>query len=601
MMNMNDGSQLCAFSTIFLCLAGISQAQTITIADHGNAEVDIVLAADASIPAHHAADELASFLNQVTGAVFTINHDINHNQAHILIGENAAKLADPTFSTNGLGKDGMIIRTLGSNLILAGTEPRGTLYAVYSFLEDEVGCRWWTSTESTIPVKPTLTVSNLNINYTPPLEYRESFWFDAFDGDWGVRNKCNGNAFRLDEAHGGKISYIGFVHTAYQLIPPKKYFKDHPEWFSLIDGKRTYENGQLCLTNEAMRRELVKNLKALLRAHPEAKITSVSQNDNHHPCQCDACKAIDAEEGSPSGTLLRFVNKVAADIEDEFPDVSVSTLAYQYTRHPPKITRPRRNVIIRLCSIECSFVKPLTDDRNKSFRDDIVGWSNIADRLYIWDYVTNFRHYLIPHPNLRVLGPNIRFFTDHHARGILEQGGYTSPGTEMAALRAWVIAKLLWNPTLNDKDLINEFLNGYYGKAADPIRIYLDNLHDSAESVGDFVGFYDRASKINVLSLPLLTKSLNLFKQAEEAVADQPEIHKRVLIAELPVVYSFLVRWDILKKQAADSNLPWPVDNDIKAVHQRFLMLASLAGVTRIGESYGLDSLQKEVDEIANR
>jgi hypothetical protein len=172
----------------------------------------------------------------------------------------------------------------------------------------------------------------VDIRFVPRLEYRESFWFDALDGDWAVRNKCNGNSDRLDAARGGKHTYEGFVHTFYGLIPPDRYFKDHPEWFSEIGGQRTAANAQLCLTNEEMRAELVKNLKERLRANPAATIASVSQNDCFNPCQCARCAAGDQEEGSPAGALLRFVNAVAAEIEPEFPNVAIDTLAYQYTR-----------------------------------------------------------------------------------------------------------------------------------------------------------------------------------------------------------------------------------------------------------------------------
>ena len=215
-----------------------------------------------------------------------------------------------------------------------------------------------------------------------------------------------------------------------------------------------------------MRKELVKNLKERLRNNPAATIASVSQNDWHGNCQCPNCAAIEKEEGSPAGLMLRFVNAVAADIEPEFPNVAISTLAYQYTRKPPAVTKPRHNVIVQLCSIECSFCKPLADERNKAFRDDIIGWSKICDRLYIWDYTTNFRHYVMPHPNLRVLGPNVKFFADHNVKGIFEQGAYQSYGSEMAELRAWVLAKLLWDPSRDGEKLTNEFIEGYYGPAA---------------------------------------------------------------------------------------------------------------------------------------
>ncbi len=205
-----------------------------TIAEKGVAKAVIVIAEDACEPEQHAAAELADFLQQITGAKFDIVHPPAAKRSRLLVGPKAAKSATADFSTDGLGADGIIIRTVGNDLILAGGHPRGTLYAVYTFLEDHLGCRWWSSTESTISKKPTLKVGKLDVRYVPVLEYREPFWFDAFDGNWAVRNKSNGNRPLLDEKRGGKHSYQGFVHTFYPLIPPKTYFKEHPEWFSEI-------------------------------------------------------------------------------------------------------------------------------------------------------------------------------------------------------------------------------------------------------------------------------------------------------------------------------------------------------------------------------
>ena len=106
----------------------------------------------------------------------------------------------------------------------------------------------------------------------------------------------------------------------------------------------------------------------------------MSQNDNRNYCTCDKCAASDVREGSPAGTLLRFVNAVADDIAKDYPDVVIDTLAYQYTRPVPKITRPRPNVCVRLCSIECCFSHPLDDDtcaQNAAFHRDIVAWNEV--------------------------------------------------------------------------------------------------------------------------------------------------------------------------------------------------------------------------------
>ena len=525
------------------------------IAENGKAEVVIVVAADAPPPNQYAASQLADFLKQITGAEYGILNDAPSEKKRLLIGPKAALLADKKFSTQSLGSEGIVIKIVEMDIIIAGAGTRGTLYAVYTFLEDYLGCRWWSSKVSMIPKKDTIILGDLDVCYVPPLEYRESFWFDAFDIDWAVRNKCNGNRYQLDEKRGGHHQYEGFVHTFYRLISPEKYFAQHPEWFSQIDGKRQHKRGQLCLTNEQMRLELVKNLKENLRKNPNATIASVSQNDWRGNCQCDKCAAVEKEEQSPAGLMLRFVNAVAADIEQEFPNVAVSTLAYQYTRKPPKLVKPRHNVIVRLCSIECSFSVPLSHERNKAFRDDIVGWSKICNRLYIWDYVTNFKHHILPHPNLQVLGPNVKFLVAHGAKGIFEQGAYTTNGAEMAELRAWVLAKMLWNPQLDDQKLIDEFLNGYYGPAGKHIKAYLDLMHDEVKKTGDWLGCFAgiEASNVNIgwqgktskfITFETLSRGLAYLKAAEESVADDAELRFRVQCAQLPVMYGFMMCWN---------------------------------------------------------
>jgi Domain of unknown function (DUF4838)/Glycosyl hydrolase family 67 N-terminus len=563
------------------------------LAESGQAKAVIVFSPDASEPVQHAAKELADFLEQISGGSFTVTDEAPRSGSRVYVGPQAAKQIDPTFLTGGLGHDGIIVKTVGDHLVLAGGQPRGTLYAVYTFLEDYLGCRWWSSTESTIPKKPTLEIGEINVRYTPILEYREPFWFDAHDGDWAVRNKCNGNSVRVDGVRGGKHRYEGFVHTFYPLIPPEKYFDAHPEWFSEIDGKRKTERGQLCLTNEAMRQELVKNLRTRLRANPTATIASVSQNDWHGNCQCAKCAAVEKEEGSPAGLMIRFVNAVAEDIEEEFPHVAISTLAYQYTRKPPLHVKPRDNVIVRLCSIEASFSVPLADERNKPFRDDIIGWSKICDRLYVWDYVTNFRHHIMPHPNLRVLGPNVKFFADHSVKGIFEQGAYTTNGAEMAELRAWVLAKLLWDPSRNGDALVNEFIEGYYGPAAPHIKAYLKVTHDALAKGRNWLGCFEKFTA-NFLSFDTLARGWEHLAKAEAAVRDDPDLHFRVQVAQLPVMYTIMMRWDEMRDAAQQAGVDWPMPDSIQETYDRFMVVAKKKNITRLDEwNEGFGNLDK--------
>jgi hypothetical protein len=583
--------RFCFGSLVVLCLVVCSTVfgQTLTLSTDGKTDYMIVVPTAASVPETTAARELQEHLGKVTGATLKIvpEEEAAIETPQIVIGPSARmKQLVPDVDVSTLGPDGILLKTVGKNLVLAGQSPRGTLYAVYTFLEDVVGCRWWTSTENFVPQKPTLTIPTQNVQYAPKLRYREAFYRDAIaTGVFAARCKCNGNQDPIPPEYGGRCIFCnpGFVHTFYLLLPPDKYFAQYPEWYSEIGGHRTHDNGQLCLSNEAMRKELVRNALTLLRQSPDSSYISISQNDCGGPCECPECKAIEKEEGAPSGLLLRFVNAVAADIEKEFPHVLVDTLAYRYTRQPPAITRPRSNVVVRLCSIECSFAQPLTSPTNDAFRKDIVGWSKIAPQLFVWDYVTNFSNYLLPHPNCHVVAPNIRFFVDHHTIGLFEQGDVGCAAGDFVRLRAWVIAHLLWNPDLDPHTLTQDFIRGYYGAAAPYVQAYRDLIDAASERCDKFVGCYTDCTS-RWLGLEDLNKATRLFDQAQQAVADDPVARERVRRDRLPLDYTWLTRYDALRRVAAEKHLEFLGPQNPQVACETFIRQAKDFGVEQFAE-----------------
>jgi hypothetical protein len=534
----------------------IGQAPGAMIAENGVARTVIVVDPKATATELFAARQLASSLQQITGASFEIRTDTKSPARAIFVGAGAAAAASfPHQPLAQLGDEELIIRSRGNRILLAGGRPRGTLYAVSRFLQDECGVRWWTPWASRIPHQPTLRIADMNIRAKPAFEYRDSFWQCALDSDWSWRNFCNGQSSNLNPEQGGGINYKYFVHSFNKLVPPDKYFAPHPEWYSLVKGHRTTNNAQLCLSNPELRDFVVEQVKQALRESPEARIISVSQNDCFNPCECVNCKTLDDAEGSHAGSIIAFVNYVAEKIEPEFPKVAVDTLAYKYTRKPPRTLRPRPNVIVRLCSIECNFREPLDHPSNASFAGDILGWGKLTDRLYIWDYVTDFAHYLQPFPNWFALGPNLRFFQAHHVRGVFEEGATGTFGAEMAEMRAWVLAQLLWNPQQDDHALIREFLDGYYGAAAPPLARYLELMQKA--SAGYNLGCYT-PSDAPFLHFETLAQAETLWQEAERAVANDGELLARVRQGHLAVQCVWLARWDALREECSHAGAAWP-------------------------------------------
>jgi hypothetical protein len=238
----------------------------------------------------------------------------------------------------------------------------------------------------------------------------------------------------------------------------------------------------------------------------------------------------------------------------------------------------------------------LADERNKKFRDDIVGWSKICNRLYIWDYTTNFRHYIMPHPNLLVLGPNVKFFVNHSVKGIFEQGAYTSNGAEMAELRAWVLAKLLWDPALDGQELIDEFIVGYYGPAGPHVKDYLQITHDAVEASGDHLGCFSQHTA-KFLSFETLSKGWERLKAAEDAVMDNPDLRFRVQLAQFPIMYTFMMRWEDMRQACEASGADWPMPESIGKTYENFMEVAKKNDVTRLNEwQEGFGALDKALE-----
>jgi hypothetical protein len=502
----------------------------------------IVIPDSATPQERHAAADLGSHLEHVTGEGLPIVTDSAvADRTPIVVGKSALlpKLGIQA-DFDSLGMEGITIETAGPALALLGNK-RGVLYACYTFLEDYLNCRWLAPDCTVLPGSGEFDLPAIRRRYLPHLEYRATDYPNSRDADWAVRNKMTSSVTELDEPRGGKVTYRGFVHTFNALVPPEIYFAEHPEYYSEINGVRVGpDRSQLCLTNPDVLRIAKLTVRQWIQESPEASIFSVSQNDWENYCQCSRCAALAEEEGSQIGPILHFVNAIADDIAKDYPEKTIDTLAYWYSRKPPRHVRPRPNVVIRLCTIECCFIHPLeSDPHNASFVDDIKGWSEVSNRLWIWDYVINYLHTVQPFPNLYVLKPNINFFINHGVTGIYEEANYFSPGGELAELRTYIIAKTLWDPSYDTDRAIDEFLGGYYAQAADPIRQYLDLVHREVPSIPDLhVRIY--ADPQSYLNPQLLGRCAALFDNAEEAVARDPTLLHRVRVARLPVIYAQL-------------------------------------------------------------
>lgn len=555
-------------------------AYTMVLAEGPVSLYRIILPVAATAQEEKAATVLQQHVLKITGAALPIVRDNETMYPYEIIIGQSKRLAQLGFSVilQTLEQDGFLLQTDSTRLLIAGGTGKGALYGVYTFLEKYLGCRLYAPGVKVIPQRDKLVIGKIYDQQVPRIRFRDTHYRITWDAEYIDWHKLS------HDEKGGRPDWGMWVHTFNALVPPEVYFKSHPEYFSMVKGKRIPT--QLCLSNPDVLPLVIGQLRQRIAQYPAAKYWSVSQNDNRDYCTCAQCKAIDDREGSPSGSIIQFVNAVA----DAFPDKVISTLAYEYGRHAPKTLRPRENVNIMLCSIEAFRHKPLTEDSaSADFVKDVDDWGKIAKDIIVWDYVIQFPNLISPFPNFHVLQPNIRFFAEHGVNALFEQGN-REVGGEFAALRAYMLSKCMWDPTLNGDSVMNDFLNGYYGAAAVPIRRYIDEMTEALRISGKPLRIFGSPNEaaVSYLRPALLNRYSALFDEALLLVATDPVLTERVRIARLPLEFAILEQ--AKKNYTGENGLfekqggKWEVRSDIRARVDPFVDWCVREGVTRVKE-----------------
>jgi len=555
----------------------------------------IVLSRAASPSEQRAADELQRFLFEMTSARLPLvddRHDVKGPMLLVGRSEAVERLRVPA-PWEKLGDEGFVLKSAGGHTILAGGRRRGTMYAVYEFLE-RLGCRWYTPDCARIPKRASIDLAGFDETHSPELEYRELYSGPSKDKDWAARNRVNGHFSALDESTGGKITYYPFGHSFYELVSPAKHFASHPEYFSFTGGARRTERAQLCLTNPDVIRLGIESVLRWIGEHPEATIYSVSQNDTEGWCECPNCLRVEQEEGGAhSGPVVRFVNAIAAEVSKKHPEKLIDTFAYSWTEAPPLRVRPHSNVRIRLAPIGLCQAHPYEQcSRNRFFLDRLKGWSQLTDHLYVWHYFTNFWQYQLPYPNLDELAADIPMYRRHGVVGMFLQGdigpGYT---TEFGELKSYLLAKLLWNPSADAGAIMREFLDAYYGAASPKVREYLELTHREVREAPRGKGKPIWTYKSPRLGPDFLPAAKGIFDGAEKAAASGA-VARRVRKARLSVDWTELLE---AKRFILRGDTWGPADPDLFWRRFREIMTEVRSyGLPRLHEWYGIEETERE-------
>lgn len=575
---------LCALTLALCSCSGGSR-----VIKDGKLRYRIVRSAQALPAEITAAERLSKYFELITGnPVETVTDETPAKGREIVLGLTGRDIPSVKAVRDTLGGEGYAILKKGKRIFVTGScenYGRGTLYGAFELLR-LMGCEFYATDTETVPSLNDLVLKKVNKVEKPAFEYRDVYWSAVWDKEISVKLHRNGNlAGQLPTEWGNGVFYAGqFVHTFSKLVPPEEYFEEHPEYFSEIDGVRTARHlySQLCVTNEDVFNITLAKVRQWLDENPDAKIVSVSQNDSFvigSYCTCPECQAIIDEEGSPMGPLLRFVNRIADSVKVTRPDVAVDVLAYQYSITPPKHTVPRDNVIVRYCTGGCNGHSIEECPNNVHAREHIERWGQICDRIYIWDYTTNFAQYLCPFPNFYTLKDNINFFKNNGVKGVFEQGMYQGGVSgEFGEMRAYVLARLLWNPDLDTDELIDGFMGAYYGAAAPKVRDYFDYIHKVIADSGRHFTLVQNCADIfdGLISDENLARMDKIWEEAIEAAEGKDKAHTRA--ANLS--------WRFYKMMSRRGE--WAPEESYADEEKRFYHDCNELGVTKLREGVNI-------------
>ena len=499
---------------IFLACFANATADDLVLVENGRSPYRIVIAVDATMQENYAAELLQQYVEQITGyRLPVVSDNVKVVETEIVIGFNSRlSHLGLDFTQEAFGREEFLIKSFGRKLVIVGGFPRGIPYAVNSLLTEEWGCRWFTPQLKRIPTTKRLTLPPTDRRYKPPFEWRNAFFWSGIDVDWSFHNHQHKRFTSLRPEQGWTGSLASdHAHTGHSLLSPEKYLKDHPDWFWEGKGEENRSNDWardrgwvgFCLTNPDVTAEAANNLlKHVDTRNGGDQFYIVSAMDNGDWCECKSCRAwhyretsgdLSADSGNwPHGALwLDFSARIHELIKDEPGAPKIMVLAYGYSPMPPVKPVDRKDLGVFYAELVNNQFQPLDHPSNQRFQDILAGWQRSVGTAYVWLYKNNFDMWSLVHPNMHTFAADFHYLRRVGVKGVFAQGnqmaiwGQRFSG-EMNELRAYLLARLMWNPDLDWRQERREFCAAYYGeKAGAIIEQYLDDLREqfAAQSV----------------------------------------------------------------------------------------------------------------------
>jgi len=417
------------------------------IVESGTPAAQIIIPADPTFFDTFAATELQKYLKLISTAeipVITEGQAGNSSYSFYLGKTKKASSDGITPSEEIMGRDGFEIKSVTGGMIIHGINELSPVFGVYELLERFFDVRWFIPGEQGeyYPVNKDLKIGQVSLIYKPSFRGR---W--GGNGEWSMHHRMNAY-IKAGERDAG-INWKWHFHTFVTLIPPDKYYADHPEFFALVKGKRivtdsrTHEN-QLCTSNPDVIKEVAKTLIDTLDSQPEIEIITLSPNDGGGFCECEKCRALD-EPGrdwfaTNSRRLAIFNNEVAKIVGEKHPGVLIKVGAYASYARPPLDPdyKPEDNLFFQLCHLYFCHNHPLGSDKckagetyepaprylpNQDFEKILDEWVKLSPHLFIYEYysINGMNLANLPWPMVHALRTDIPIYRDKGVEGFYTQ------------------------------------------------------------------------------------------------------------------------------------------------------------------------------------
>ena len=522
--------------------ARAGQPTSMTITEGGKPAATIVVSADASEPLAAAVKDLQLYIAKISGATLPIADSPATPGNLILVGRMPAvdKLI-PDLDEYDLGHDGIVIKLFGGKLVItgksdgyrdkgkwAGAADCGTPNAIYYFLET-LGCRWYMPGDDgeVVPRRQSITVSDLDVVSKPDFRGR---WVNVGASQGVHRNEFIIWLRRNRTTRGANFYYQ--AHGMYSLLPPKL-FKEHPEYFALVNGKRTgAPQGQFCLSNPDVLDTVCANLRDALEKQGPWRAYPLGQYDSFKWCECDNCLSWygdktfvykDVKEARAIGHgpgdrvfpniangYLKFVNAVADRIRTTHPDVPLNYYALYNIPGFPEVT-PADNVMPTMCHLA---------PKDDALRRQVEQWVQVSKQLYYYTYMG----YATAFPKFTIVN-DIRWAHEHKGVAMFMEMDEYSPAN---MIPLYLATRAMWDINVDAEKILDEFYRTYYGPAEPVMRKFWQRFHEITLTE---VLEYDCSGLFPEALTPEVAADFRQYLTKASELADQPVVKRRIELA----------------------------------------------------------------------